>query len=265
MYQTKYHKPASVADAVAALAAAEDGKILSGGQTLIPTMKQHLAAPSDLVDVRRLAGMADISVGEGTITIGAAVCHADVAGSAEVQKHLPSLACLAGGIGDPAVRAMGTIGGSVANHDPAADYPAAVLGLGGTVITNAREIDADDFFTGMFATALDEGEIITAIRFPLPVKAGYAKFANPASRYALVGVFAAETSNGVRVAVTGAGDSGVFRAAALEQALAGGFEAAALSGVTLGTDGMLSDIHGTAAYRAHLVGVMARRAVESAV
>ena len=264
MYQMKYHKPASIDEAVAAIGAAEEGRILGGGQTLLPTMKQRLAAPSDLVDVRGIAGMQDISVADGVVTIGAAVRHADVAGNADVQAHIPALAALAGGIGDPAVRAMGTIGGSVANNDPAADYPSAVLALGATVVTNQREIAADDFFRGMFETALHEGEIITAVRFPVPSRAGYAKFRNPASRYALVGVFVAESGSGVRVAVTGAGEDGVFRAEAIEDALAADFSAGALDGVSLDADGMLSDIHATAAYRAHLVTVMAKRAVTSA-
>ncbi|MEM9972935.1 MAG: xanthine dehydrogenase family protein subunit M [Pseudomonadota bacterium] len=264
MYETKYHKAGSVADAVGALSNAEEGKVLSGGQTLLPTMKQHLAAPTDLVDVRGIEGMQGVTVGDGTITIGAATCHADVTSNADVRQHIPGLAALAGGIGDPAVRAMGTIGGSIANNDPAADYPSAVLGLGGTVITDKREIASDDFFQGMFATALDEGEIITAVRFPVPSRAGYAKFPNPASRYAMVGVFVAETSGGVRVAVTGAGADGVFRHVGLETALGSDFSAGAVDGVAVSADGMLSDIHASAAYRAHLVGVMARRAVANA-
>lgn len=264
MYDAKYHKPSSVADAVAALSGAEEGKVLSGGQTLIPTMKQHLAAPSDLIDVRGIAGMSDVSVGDGSITVGAATTHAEVAGSAVVREHLPGLACLAEGIGDPAVRAMGTIGGSVANNDPAADYPAAVLGLGATVITDKREIAADDFFDGMFSTALDEGEIITAIRFPLASRAAYAKLPNPASRYAVAGVFVADTGAGVRVAVTGAGEDGVHRNAALEAALGADFSASAIEGVPPNEDGMMSDIHASAAYRAHVVNVLARRAVDAA-
>ncbi len=264
MYQTKYHKPASVDDAVAAMGSAEDGKILAGGQTLVPTMKQHLAAPSDVVDVSGIAGMADISVSGGVVTIGAAARHADVASNADVQAHIPALAALAGGIGDPAVRSMGTIGGSVANNDPAADYPSAVLGLGATVVTNTREIAADDFFQGMFTTALDDNEIITAIKFPVPSKAGYAKFPNPASRYAMVGVFVADTSGGARVAVTGAGQDGVFRSDAMESALSSSFSADALNGAGVDAGDMMADIHGTAEYRAHLVGVMAKRAVEKA-
>ncbi|MEO1789848.1 MAG: xanthine dehydrogenase family protein subunit M [Pseudomonadota bacterium] len=264
MYETKYHKADSVADAVAALTGADEGKVLSGGQTLLPTMKQHLAAPTDLVDVRGIAGMTGVTVGDGTITIGAATCHADVASDPDVRQHIPGLAALAGGIGDPAVRAMGTLGGSIANNDPAADYPSAVLGLGGTIITDKREIEADAFFQGMFTTALDEGEIVTAVRFPVPARAAYAKFPNPASRYAMVGVFVAESGGGVRVAITGAGADGVFRHGGLEAALGSNFSVSAVDGVGVSEDGMLSDIHASAAYRAHLVGIMAKRAVAQA-
>ncbi len=264
MYETKYHKASSLDDAVAALGAAEDGKVLSGGQTLLPTMKQHLAAPTDVVDVRSIDGMKGICMDDGSITIGAATAHADVAGNADVQAHIPALAKLAGGIGDPAVRAVGTIGGSIANNDPAADYPSAVLGLGATVVTNTREISADDFFQGMFTTALEDGEIITAVRFPIPSKAGYAKFPNPASRYAMVGVFVSESGGAVRVAVTGAGSDGVFRHGGLESALGAEFSGASADGVAASADGMLSDIHASADYRAHLVNVMAKRAVDSA-
>lgn len=264
MYETKYHKSSSLDDAVAALAAAEDGKVLSGGQTLLPTMKQHLASPSDLVDVRAIDSMKGVCVDGDTVTIGAATCHADVASNADLQAHIPGLAALAGGIGDPAVRAMGTIGGSVANNDPAADYPSAVLGLGATVITNTREIAAEDFFDGMFSTALEDDEIITAIRFPVPSRAAYAKFPNPASRYAMVGVFVAETGGTARVAVTGAGSDGVFRHDGLEAALGADFSEAAVDGVTVAADDMMSDIHASSDYRAHLVKVMAKRAVVSA-
>jgi carbon-monoxide dehydrogenase medium subunit len=263
MYPTKYHKPASVSDAVALLGA-EGSKVLSGGQTLLPTMKQHLAAPSDLVDVRGIAELNGIRAGDGSVTIGAATRHADVATNADVKAHIPALAALAGGIGDPAVRAMGTIGGSLANNDPAADYPAAVLGLGATIVTSKREIAADDYFEGMFATALEEDEIITAVRFPVAKRAGYAKFRNPASLYAMAGVFVAETGSGVRVAVTGAGSDGVFRQDGMEAALSSDFSAGALDGVSVSEDGMLSDIHGTSAYRANLVKVMAKRAVANA-
>ncbi len=264
MYPTKYHRPGSVSDAVALLAGSDGAKVLSGGQTLLPTMKQHLAAPSDLVDVRALAELNGISPGDGSVTIGAAMRHADVAASAEVGSHIPALASLAEGIGDPAVRSMGTLGGSLANNDPAADYPAAVLALGATVVTTKREIAADEYFQGMFTTALDEDEIITAVRFPVPDRAAYAKFPNPASLYAMVGVFVAATGGAVRVAITGAGSDGVFRHDGMEAALSSEFAASALDGVPVDEDGMLSDIHGTAAYRANLVRVMAKRAVANA-
>jgi carbon-monoxide dehydrogenase medium subunit len=226
-------------------------------------MKQHLAAPSDLVDLRG-AGLSGISVSGSTVTIGATTTHAEVAGNAALQAACPGLAKLAGGIGDPAVRHMGTIGGSIANNDPAADYPAGLLGLGATIVTNTREIAADDFFTGMFSTALEDGEIITAVRFEAPAASAYAKFPNPASRYAMTGVFVARTAGGVRVAVTGAGSDGVFRHAGMEAALAADFSPAALDAVAVSEDGLLSDIHGSAAYRANLVRVMAKRAVAAA-
>ncbi len=264
MYDVHYHRPASLDDALNLLAGADEPKILSGGQTLLPTMKQHLAAPSDLVDVRKIPGMRGVRVEGGHLVIGAATTHAEVAGNADVLRHIPSLACLAAGIGDPAVRHMGTIGGSIANNDPAADYPSAVLALNATVVTNSREIAADDFFDGMFATALEEGEIVTGVRFAPPRRGGYAKFPNPASRYAMVGVYVADTASGVRVAVTGAGENGVFRHAGLEAALAAEFAPEAVEGVAVSAEGLLSDIHGDAAYRAHLVKVMARRAVAAA-
>ncbi len=265
MYEVQYHRPGSIDDAIKLLGDADDPKVLAGGQTLLPTMKQHLAAPSDLVDIRRIPGLSGVTRDGDALRIGAATTHAEVAGNADVLAHLPSLACLAAGIGDPAVRHMGTLGGSVANNDPAADYPAAVLALGATVITTAREIAAADFFDGMFTTALDEGEIITAISFPLPKRGAYAKFRNPASRYAIVGVFVAETGGGVRVAVTGAGEGGVFRSAEMEAALSADFSESALDAVSVPADGMMSDIHGSAEYRAHLVKVMAKRAVAAAV
>lgn len=264
MYAATYHRPATLADAVSVLAGSDEAKVLAGGQTLLPTMKQHLAAPSDLVDIRHVPGMRGISAGDGTVTVAAATTHAEVAGNADVQRHIPALAHLVAGIGDPAVRHMGTIGGSIANNDPAADYPGAVLGLGATIVTDRREIAADDWFQGMFATALEAGEIITAVRFPVPKRAGYAKFPNPASRYAMVGVMVAETGGGIRVAVTGAGSDGAFRHAAMESALASSFSASALDGVATDPSGLLSDIHASADYRAHLVGVMARRAIAAA-
>jgi carbon-monoxide dehydrogenase medium subunit len=264
MYDVHYHRPASLEDALNLLAGADEPKILAGGQTLLPTMKQHLAAPSDLVDIRKIPGIRGVRVEGGKLVIGAATMHAEVAGNADVLKHIPSLACLAAGIGDPAVRHMGTIGGSIANNDPAADYPSAVLALNGTVVTNKREIAADDFFEGMFATALEDGEIITAVKFSPPKRGGYAKFRNPASRYAMVGVYVADTGSGVRVGVTGAGENGVFRHAGLEAALSSNFAPSAVDGVKISAGGLLSDIHGDAVYRAHLIGVMARRAVAAA-
>lgn len=264
MYHTTYARASSAADAAAKLNAADDGKYLSGGQTLLPTMKARLAAPSDLIDLTHISGMKGISFAGSTLTIGATTTHAEVAASPDVAAAIPALAALAGHIGDPAVRNRGTIGGSIANNDPAADYPAACLGLGATIVTDSREIAADDFFDGLFSTALEEDEIVTAVKFPVPDRAGYEKFPNPASRYALVGVFAAQSANGVRVAVTGAGNDGVFRHSGAEQALAGSFAAGALDGVTTDEGDMLADIHASAAYRAHLVGVIAKRAVAKA-
>ncbi|RKF07103.1 xanthine dehydrogenase family protein subunit M [Oceaniradius stylonematis] len=264
MYAVNYHKPASIEDAVAAIGGADEAKILAGGQTLLPTMKQHLAAPSDVIDIRGIGGMTDIAVRGDTVTIGAAATHAAVAGSNEVGSVCPALAALAAGIGDPAVRHMGTIGGSIANNDPAADYPAGLLALGATIVTNNREIAADEFFTGMFTTALEDGEIITAINVSAPGKAAYAKFRNPASRYAMVGVFVAKTGDGARVAVTGAGEDGVFRHDGLEQALGTNWSPDAVDAVAVSADGLMSDIHASADYRAHLIKVMAKRAVAAA-
>lgn len=261
MYPTKYHKPASLEDAVAGLRSAEDGALLAGGQTLLPTMKQHLAAPTDLIDIRGIDGMSGIRVEGDVLVIGAATTHAEVAGSSDVQAAIPALAQLASGIGDAAVRHMGTIGGSVANNDPVADYPSAVLALGATIVTDRREIAAEDYFQGMFMTALEEAEIIRELRFPKPRRAAYAKFPNPASRYALVGVFVADTADGACVAVTGASESGVFRHEGLEAALSGDFSADAVDGVEISSEGFMSDIHADADYRANLVRVMARRAV----
>jgi carbon-monoxide dehydrogenase medium subunit len=264
MYDFAYHKPSSVADAVAARSGAEDGTYLAGGQTLIPTLKQRLAQPSDMVDLGGVAELSGISVAGDTVTIGAMTTHAAVAGSADVQGAIPALAALAGGIGDPQVRNRGTIGGSIANNDPAADYPSACLALGATIKTDKREIAADDFSTGMFETALEDGEMIVSVSFPKPEKASYQKFDNPASRYALVGVFVAKTSGGARVAVTGAGQDGVFRVAGMESALDGNWSADAVAGVAVDAGGLNSDIHASAEYRAHLIGVMAKRAVAAA-
>lgn len=261
MQSFNYVKPATLADAAAALSGADDGTLMAGGQTLLPTLKARLAAPTDIIDLGGIAELKGISASGGSITIGAMTRHVDVANSAEVPGAIPALAALAGGIGDQAVRNRGTIGGSVANNDPAADYPAAVLGLGATVTTNSRSIAADDFFTGLFDTALEEGEIITSISFPVAEKAAYVKFPSPASRYAMVGVFVAKTAGGVRVAVTGAGDSGVFRVAAYESALAANFSADAIADGVVPASGLNSDLHADAEYRAHLIGVMTRRAV----
>ncbi len=263
MYAFNYLHPTSVSGAVADLAQ-EDAKLLAGGQTLLPTMKQRLASPAAIVDLAHVAGLTGIRREGDAIVIGAMTRHADVATSAEVKKAIPALASLAGGIGDPQVRNRGTIGGSLANNDPAADYPSAVLALGATVLTNKRKIAADNFFHGLFETSLEAGEIITEVSFPIPQKAAYAKFPNPASRYAIVGVFVAKTAQGVRVAVTGAGSSGVFRAKALETALDANFSAAALANATIPADGLNADMHADAAYRAHLIVVMAKRAVTAA-
>lgn len=262
MYETNYHRAGSVSEAASLMAKADDGKFLAGGQTLIPTMKQRLAAPSDLIDLGQIAELQGITEAGGSLRIGAGTKHADVAGSALVQRLIPGLAKLAGGIGDPHVRHMGTIGGSVANNDPAADYPSAVMALGATVHTSARDIAAEDYFTGMFDTALEENEIITAISFPVPEKSAYAKYPNPASRYAMAGVFVARFKDGsVRVAATGAGQNGVFRIPAMEAALSANWSADAVASISVPADDMLSDIHGSADYRANLVTVMAKRAV----
>ncbi len=260
MYSFDYHRPNSVADAVKLLAEHEEAKILAGGQTLLPTLKMRLAQPSDLIDLGGIAELRGIKVTAGAVSIGATTRHVEVAFSPEVGKAIPALAKLAGGIGDPQVRNMGTIGGSLANSDPAADYPAAVLGLGASLQTNKRTIAADKFFTGMFETALEPGEILTRIEFPVPEKAAYVKFANPASRYAIVGVFVAKTASGVRVAVTGASGS-VFRWTAAEKALGGSLAASALASLKADAKGLNADIHASAEYRAHLIGVMTQRAV----
>ncbi len=263
MYDFSYSKPSSLADAVQALAADGDAKALAGGQTLIPVLKQRLNKPSTIVDLSKL-GLSGITVTGDSVTIGAMTNHATVAKSAEVRKAIPALAALAGGIGDNQVRNRGTIGGSLANNDPSACYPSAVLALGATITTNKRSIAADDYFQGMFTTALGADEIITSVTFPIPAKAAYIKFKNPASRYAMVGVFVANGPKGVRVAVTGAGQGGVFRHTAAEAALSKSWSPAALDGVSIGADTMNSDIHASAPYRAHLVGVVTKRAVAAA-
>jgi len=264
MYNFTYHRASGLRQATNMLGKFEEAKLLAGGQTLLPTMKQRLASPASLVDLGKISELSGVSRQGDEIVIGAMTPHADVATSAAVHQAIPALAALAGMIGDPAVRSRGTIGGSLANNDPAADYPAAALALGATIVTNKREIAAEAFFKGLFETALGDGEIIVKVRFPIPEKAAYEKFRNPASRFALVGVFVAKTKGGVRVAVTGAGSSGVFRVKALEAALDANFTAAALKGATVPATGLNSDLHADAAYRAHLIVVLARRAVAAA-
>jgi len=264
MQSLAYLQPASLAEAVDFLNAGPEARPLAGGMTLLPTIKQRLAAPEALIDLSGLPGLVGIAQEGSNLVIGAMTRHAVVAASPLLQRLLPALSGLAGGIGDPAVRNRGTIGGSLANNDPAADYPAAALGLGATIVTSEREIAADDYFLGLFETALRPGEIVTAVRFPLPVAAGYAKFKAPASRYALVGVFVAKMPDGVRVAVTGAGP-GVFRVPAMEAALTARFEPDAVGAIKIDADGLNSDMHAEASYRAHLVTVMAKRAVITAL
>ncbi len=263
MYAFNYHRPKSLDDAAKAVAEAEDGKIIAGGMTLLPSMKLRLAAPSDLVDLAAIDGLKGIKVDGKTVTIGAMTRHVEVQTSADVKKAIPALAALAGGIGDPSVRNRGTIGGSVANSDPAADYPSAVLGLGATVETNKRKIAGDAFFTGLFETALEPGEIIKAIHFPAPDAAAYEKFEQPASGFAMVGVFVARFGKDVRVAITGARDH-VFRVPEMEKALAAKFAPESVADIHLPEDDMLSDIHCSADYRAHLCTVIAKRAVAKA-
>jgi len=254
-----YQTPASVADAVKA-AAADGAKLVAGGQSLLPSMKLGLAAPEALVDLGAIGTLKGITVAGGVVKIGAMTTHAAVAASADVQKAIPALADLAGKIGDRQVRNRGTLGGSLANNDPAACYPAAVLGLGATIHTDRRDIAADDFFQGIYTTALAENEVITAVSFPVPEKAGWQKFKQPASRFSLVGVFVSKGPKGVRVAVTGGGN-GVFRATELEAKLASNYSASALAGATVSADGLNGDLHGSAEYRAALIPVLAARAV----
>lgn len=261
MYNFDFVKPSTLDEAVAALGG-EDAQPLSGGQTLLPSMKQRLNAPGVLVSLTGIAALKGVSMEGRLLVIGGATPHAVVA--AEAASVYPALAALAGGIGDPAVRNRGTIGGSLANNDPSACYPSAALGSGATIVTNNREIAADDFFTGMFETALEPGEIITAVKFPVPEKAAYAKFQQPASRFALTGAYVAKYGDGVRVAITGASEGGVFRWTEAEEALSRSFTAEALNGLSLPADGMMGDLHGTPAYRAHLCAVMTRRAVTAA-
>jgi carbon-monoxide dehydrogenase medium subunit len=260
VYSFNYVKPGSLKEVSDFLQANPDAKALAGGMTLIPTLKARLAQPSHLVDIAALEELKGIEVKGRTLVVGAGMRHSEVARSARVKEAIPALADLAHHIGDPAVRNSGTIGGSVANNDPAADYPAAVLGLGATVVTNQREIAADDFFQGMFTTALEPAEIIVCLAFPLPKRAAYQKFAHPASGYAMTGVFVAETANGIRVAVTGAGP-GVFRWTEAEAALTKQMSVDAVASLRMPADGMNEDIHGTREYRANLVNVCAKRAV----
>jgi carbon-monoxide dehydrogenase medium subunit len=262
MHAFKYHRPASV-DAAAALAKGE-AKLLAGGQSLVQAMKLRLASPSDIVDLGTIKGLGGIKADGKGVTVGAMARHAEVAHSAEVRKAIPALAALAGMIGDRQVRAMGTCGGSIANNDPAADYPAAVLALNATVTTNKGKHEADKFFKGLYETALKPGEIITAVSFQAPKRAAYMKFKNPASRFAIVGVFVADFGGSVRVAVTGAGPC-VFRQADMEKALAAKFAPESVANIRQKQDGLNSDLHASAEYRAHLVTVMARRAVEAAL
>ena len=261
MYNFDFVRPASVADAVKALGD-DEAQALGGGQTLIPTLRARLASPSRLVSLGGIADMKGIAHRGGSLVIGGGTTHATVA--AEAGTQYPALAHLASMIGDPAVRNRGTIGGSLANNDPSACYPAAALGSGATIVTNAREIAADDYFQGMFTTALEPGEIITEVRFPVPEKASYQKFIQPASRFALVGVFLAKFPDGVRVAVTGASEEGVFRWSEAEEALNKEFRGDALMDLKVAPENMIGDLHGTKEYRAHLVGVMTKRAIAAA-
>lgn len=264
MYKFNVKTPDTIAAATDAFSASGDGQFLAGGQTLIPVLKQRLAMPEDLIALDTVSELSGITVADGVVSIKAMTRHATVAADTDIQRAIPALAKLASGIGDRHVRNRGTIGGSVANNDPAADYPGAVLGLGATIITNTREIAADDFFTGMFDTALDEGELITEIKFPIPDAAGYIKFPNPATRYALVGVMVSKSAAGVRVAVTGAGAC-VFRVSAMEEALSASFSADSIADGTVSADELNNDIHASREYRANLISVIARRAVNAAI
>ena len=265
MYQTTYHRPSSVEEAAALFGKGSDSKYLAGGHTLIPVMKQRLAAPSDVIDLGKIKELVGIEVSADALIIKAATTYFDILRSAEAKKAIPAIVHLASVLGDPQVRYRGTIGGSIANNDPAADFPAAVLALGATVKTNKRSISADDFFRGLFATALDDGEIITTISFPIPAKAGYSKMRHPASRFALTGVFVVKTKSGdVRVAATGASQNGVMRVPAIEAGLKTNWSPGAIDNVTIPAEGLLSDIHGSSSYRANLVKVMAQRAVTAA-
>jgi carbon-monoxide dehydrogenase medium subunit len=271
MYNFDYIRPSTVAEAAQALSGNSDATLVAGGHTLIPTLKQRLAKPTALVDISNIAELKGIRRDGSTLVIGAGTTHAEVARSQEVRSAIPALAHLASGIGDVQVRHRGTIGGSVANNDPAADYPAALLGLGASIVTDRGQYDADSFFTGLFSTALQPGEIITAVRFPITNKSGYAKFDQRASRYCLVSVFVSQKSGGlissgeVRVAVSGAGQGGVFRVSEMEQALKSNFAPSAVSNIKVPATNLMSDMHGAADYRASLITTMAERAVEAAL
>jgi carbon-monoxide dehydrogenase medium subunit len=264
MYAFTYNSASGLRQAANMLGKLDDPKLLAGGQTLLPTMKQRLASPANIIDLNQIEGLNEIALTGRSVTIGAMAKHYEVATSPVVQQNIPALAYLAGLIGDPAVRHRGTIGGSIANNDPNADYPAACMGLGATIITNKRKLVADEFFKGLFETALEADEIVTKVSFPIPKKAGYYKFRNQASRFALVGVFVAKRPSEIRVAVTGAGGNGVFRVTSFEEALKKRFSPKSIDGLTVPADGLAGDIHGSAEYRAHLIGVCAKRALEAA-
>ena len=264
MYELEYTKPSNISNAVNEFDQSKDGKYLAGGMTLIPTLKARLASSDILIDLKE-ANLSNISVTSTHVVIGSMTRHSDVANSADVQKSIPSLSKLAGGIGDHMVRNCGTIGGSVANNDPSACYPSAVLGLGATITTNERELSAEDYFMGMFETALNSNEIITQISFPIPDKSSYIKFPNPASRYAMVGVFMAKTGNKVNVAITGASENGVFRSSEIENALSSSFTLESLDSLDILSDGLIGDIHASSNYRANLIKVMAKRALEEII
>src|ERR1700761_1215909 len=265
MYQTTYHRASSVDEAASLFGKSSEAKFLAGGQTLLPVMKQRLASPSDVIDLGKIKELQGVELAGDVLTIKAGTTYFDIMENADVKKAIPAIAHLTSVLGDPAVRYRGTIGGSIANNDPAADYPASLLALGATVKTNKRSISAEDFFQGLFTTALEDGEIITAVSFPAPAKAGYAKMRHPASRFALTGVFVAKTKTGdVRVAATGASQSGVMRVPAIEAALKANWSAGALDSVKISASGLLSDIHGSSDYRANLIKVMAQRAVQAA-
>src|SRR5436190_15266186 len=264
MHAFDYHRPSNVKEALALASRKDEGRYLAGGQSLVQAMKLRLSSPTDLIDLNAIGDLKALKAESNVVTIGAMVRHAEVAGSSAVQKAIPALAGLAGLIGDRQVRHMGTIGGSLANNDPAADYPAAVLGLGATIVTNKRKIEGDKFFTGLYETALEAGELITSVVFPVPKRAAYQKFKNPASRFAIVGVFVADFGKSVRVGVTGAGPC-AFRQADMEKALTTKFVPESAAGVKVKPDGLNKDLHASPEYRAHLITVMAKRAVEAAL